>query len=113
MKTALVIERKENTAAIMKKMLADLGFDVTITHDEKSALESYQKNPPTVILTDFGAEQLLDRAVRGGASTVIFCSSECAPDKIQSALLQGAREYIMKPFDNDILQSKLMMAEVL
>jgi len=49
----------------------------------------------------------------GEAPRVIFCSVENDLGKIRQALEDGADEYIMKPFDSDIVASKLAMAGVL
>jgi two-component system, chemotaxis family, chemotaxis protein CheY len=37
----------------------------------------------------------------------VFCTTENDLNHIQQALAAGANEYIMKPFDADIIQSKL------
>ena len=37
---------------------------------------------------------------------VVFCSAESRPERIRLAIDQGAAEYIMKPFDGDIIASK-------
>jgi len=43
----------------------------------------------------------------GREPKVLFCSVETRADRIAEALSAGADEYVMKPFDGDILQSKL------
>jgi two-component system, chemotaxis family, chemotaxis protein CheY len=42
--------------------------------------------------------------------SVIFCTVETEVEKIQEALDAGAREYIMKPFDSDIIAMKFIEA---
>jgi two-component system chemotaxis response regulator CheY len=42
----------------------------------------------------------------GEAPTVLFCSAETHPDRISEALACGADEYIMKPFDSEIIEAK-------
>jgi len=49
----------------------------------------------------------------GVEARVIFCSVENDLDRIREALDEGASEYIMKPFDGDIVASKLALAGVL
>ena len=39
---------------------------------------------------------------------VVMCTTESGMDKIQTALESGADEYIMKPFDRDVLRDKLV-----
>jgi two-component system chemotaxis response regulator CheY len=38
---------------------------------------------------------------------VIFCTTENEFSKIQEALISGANEYVMKPFDEEIIRGKL------
>ena len=44
---------------------------------------------------------------------VLFCTAKDEPDHIHQAMSLGATEYIMKPFDLDILRSKLEVAGLL
>jgi two-component system, chemotaxis family, chemotaxis protein CheY len=76
---------------------------------------------PDVVLLDWnmpamnGLEFLRQlRAEPGGAAPrVVFCSVENDLDRIREALEAGADEYIMKPFDGDIVASKLALAGAL
>ena len=45
--------------------------------------------------------------------TVIFCTTENDMAHIEMAITSGAQEYIMKPFDEDILVGKLGQAGLL
>ena len=42
----------------------------------------------------------------GDEPKVVFCTTENDLAHIQEALSAGANEYIMKPFDSDIIQTK-------
>jgi two-component system chemotaxis response regulator CheY len=42
----------------------------------------------------------------GHSTKVVFCTTENDLAHIQEALEAGADEYIMKPFDSDIIQNK-------
>ena len=42
----------------------------------------------------------------GDAPKVVFCTTENGIDHISRALHAGANEYIMKPFDKDIVTAK-------
>ena len=43
----------------------------------------------------------------GDRPKVLFCTIETRPERIAEALAAGADDYVMKPFDGEILQSKL------
>jgi two-component system chemotaxis response regulator CheY len=42
----------------------------------------------------------------GGTPVVVFCTTENDTKHITEAIELGADEYIMKPFDSEIIQSK-------
>ena len=44
----------------------------------------------------------------GDAPRVVFCTTENDIAHIQRALAAGANEYIMKPFDSEIIESKFV-----
>jgi two-component system chemotaxis response regulator CheY len=48
----------------------------------------------------------LRKMAGGDAPKVVFCTTENDLAHIQEALSAGANEYIMKPFDSDIIQTK-------
>lgn len=51
------------------------------------------------------------RSLPGGdAPKVVFCTTENDIGKIARALRAGADEYIMKPFDREIVEAKLLQA---
>ena len=49
----------------------------------------------------------LRKAPGGDAPVVVFCTTENDLNHIQTALEAGANEYVMKPFDADIIRDKL------
>ena len=54
------------------------------------------------------------RLLPGGQQpVVVFCSTENDIDHIQEAITEGANEYIMKPFDSEILQTKFSQVGLL
>ena len=97
--------------------------DVDVIGQAGDALEAraaIKELNPDVVTLDIempnmnGLEFLrLLRAEPGGeVPKVIFCSVENDLERIREALDNGADEYIMKPFDGDIVASKLSMAGV-
>ena len=114
MKTCLHVDDSKAIRAIVRPILINLGFEVLEAADGAEALKACQAKFPTAILLDWnmpvmnGLEFLKAlRATPGGdAPIVIFCTTENKPQQIEEGILAGANEYIMKPFDQAILESK-------
>jgi two-component system chemotaxis response regulator CheY len=76
---------------------------------------------PEAILLDWnmpvmnGLEFLTElRKSKGGdAPVVVFCTTENDMSRIQAAIQAGANEYIMKPFDREILETKFAQVGLL
>lgn len=120
-KLCLVVDDSRVVRKVARRILEDLGFDVAEAADGVEALAWVRKAPPDVILLDWrmpamdGLEFLrqLRNEPEGRLPKVVFCSAETDLDRIREALASGADEYIMKPFDGDIVASKLAMAGAL
>ena len=115
MKTALVAFDSKPFNLILSKMLNDLGFTVITTLDYNEAIELCDKEHPDVFFIDWFLNkkeiQTLLKKITFKPS-LIFISKQTDKQIIAKALELGANEYIMKPFDSDILQSKLSMTGV-
>lgn len=114
MKTCLVVDDSRVVRMVARKILADLGFEIREAGDGRQAMDECRKVMPDAILLDWnmpvmsGIEFLRElRASEGGRDPkVVFCTTENDIQHIQEAITAGADEYIMKPFDSEILQSK-------
>jgi two-component system, chemotaxis family, chemotaxis protein CheY len=120
-KLCLVVDDSRVVRKVARRILEDLGFEVAEAGDGVEALAWVRTTLPDVVLLDWnmpamnGLEFLrqLRREPGGDAPRVVFCSVENDLDRIREALDEGANEYIMKPFDGDIVASKLALAGVL
>ena len=121
MKTCLVVDDSKVIRMVAKKILQELGFEVIEAADGSEALESCKINLPDSVLLDWnmpvmdGIEFLRAlRALPGGNSPiVVFCTTENDMDHIQQAIEAGANEYIMKPFDSEIIKAKFAQVGLL
>ncbi len=76
---------------------------------------------PDAVLLDWNMPVMngLDflRALRasdgGNAPIVVFCTTENDLNHIREAMEAGANEYIMKPFDGDIIETKFAQVGLL
>lgn len=121
MKTCLVVDDSRVVRSIARKILEELAFSVSEAADGVQASEACQKDMPVAILLDWnmpvmdGLEFLkhLRQMAGGDTPVVIFCTTENDISHIQRAMEAGANEYIMKPFDKEIIQSKLAQTGLL
>ena len=121
MKTCLVVDDSKVVRMVARKILEELGFEVAEAEDGQVALDMSMESIPDVVLLDWnmpvmsGIEYL--RALRvtdeGKKPVVVFCTTENDMSHIQEGIAAGANEYIMKPFDSDIIQSKFVQTGLL
>ena len=118
---ALVVDDSRMVRRVAARILRDLGLDVTEAETGREALDQCRLRMPDVMLLDWQVGDMdglgVLRALRdmegGGRAKVVFCTAERSPASILAALEAGADEYIMKPFDADIVHSKLVLCGVL
>lgn len=115
MKTCLVVDDSKVIRMVAKRIMSEFGFGTEEAEDGEDALQKCLKDMPDVILLDWnmpimnGLEFLkaLRKTPGGTAPKVVFCTTENDLEHITEAIQNGADEYIMKPFDSEIVQSKL------
>lgn len=103
MKTASIRIQNPTIRKLTHIMLSDLGFEIT------------DENPSVIVLgwSDEQPDTLNIISQMRQVAPVLICSNYHHPEKIRQALDMGANEYVMIPFDNDILQSKLIQMGLL
>ena len=114
MKTCLVVDDSSVIRKVARRILEDLSFTILEAEDGQQALEKCQETMPDAILLDWnmpvmdGYEFLRNlRMTPGGDKPkVVFCTTENDVAHIARALHAGANEYIMKPFDKEIVTAK-------
>ncbi|MGY4401357.1 response regulator [Bradyrhizobium sp. USDA 3315] len=114
MKTCLVVDDSGVVRKIARRILEGMEFTVIEAEDGAVALEACKRALPDAVLLDWnmpvmdGFEFLvqLRRMPGGDQPKVVFCTTENGIDHISRALHAGANEYIMKPFDKDIVIAK-------
>ncbi|WP_181706711.1 response regulator [Chthonobacter rhizosphaerae] len=114
MKHCLVVDDSSVIRKVARRILEDLSFAISEAEDGQQALESCRQQMPDAILLDWnmpvmdGLEFLAQlRKLDGGeAPKVVFCTTENDVGHIAKAIRAGANEYIMKPFDREIVEAK-------
>ncbi len=121
MKTSLIVDDSRVIRKVARQIFESLDFSCEEAEHGQQAVDACQKSMPDVVLLDWnmpvmdGMEFLcaLRKMPGGGAPCVVFCTTENDMKHIQDAMTNGANEYIMKPFDADIVQSKLLQLGVI
>jgi two-component system, chemotaxis family, chemotaxis protein CheY len=121
MKSCLVVDDSKVVRMVARKILEGLNFQIVEAENGKLAMEECVKDMPDAILLDWnmpvmsGIEFLRQlRKMEGGQTPiVVFCTTENDIQHIQEAITAGANEYIMKPFDSEIIESKFSQVGLL
>ncbi len=121
MKTCLVVEDSKVVRILARKILEELNVEVIEAADGKAACDACETAMPDAVLLDWNMPIMdgLDflralRQMKGGDSPiVVFCTTDNDRTHINEAITSGANEYIMKPFDSEIIQSKFTQAGLL
>ena len=114
MKRCLIVDDSRVVRTVAGRIVKDLSFSVSEAAHGAEALEMCRKEMPDAILLDWNMPVMngLDflRALRredhGKDPVVVFCTNENDAEHISEAIRAGANEYIMKPFDAEIVESK-------
>jgi two-component system chemotaxis response regulator CheY len=117
-RSCLVVDDSRVVRKVARRILEANGYDVEEAADGQQALEACRAGLPDIVLLDWNMP-VMDgitflRALREEFGPdnpmVIFCTTENDMAHIEMAMRSGAQEYIMKPFDEDILVGKLDQA---
>ena len=114
MKTCLVVDDSSVVRKIARRLLEEMGFQIIEAEDSAKAIDACKSAMLDAVLLDWnmpvmdGYEFLghLRRMPGGDAPKVVFCTTENGIDHISRAIHAGANEYIMKPFDKEIVLAK-------
>jgi two-component system chemotaxis response regulator CheY len=120
-KHCLVVDDSRVIRKVACRILETLQFATEEAEDGAAALDACRSRMPDVILLDWqmphmtGIEFLrsLRRQNDGTSPIVVFCTTENDVGHITEALNAGANEYIMKPYDREILEAKLAQVGLL
>ncbi|MCW8835617.1 MAG: response regulator [Rhodospirillales bacterium] len=121
MPTCLIVDDSKVIRMVAKKIVVELGFEPVEAADGQQALDACKNSLPDAVLLDWnmpvmdGIQFLIElRKLPGGtAPKVVFCTTENDLGHIQKAIESGADEYIMKPFDSEIVQAKFSQVGLL
>lgn len=115
---ALVIEDSRAMRSILAGILGDVGFEVALAADAEEALVILENDQDfELALVDWNLPAMsgldLVKTIRErpthGDIKLMMVTTETQIGRVREALETGADEYIMKPFDREMLLEKLVL----
>ena len=115
-KKVLIVDDSKAIRQIEKKYLQEMGFEVLEASNGEEALKVVQENPDIVlILLDWhmpimnGYEFLVKLRAnpKWKDIKVMMVTTENQQKSVVDAIMAGANEYLMKPFDKEMLETKI------
>ncbi len=114
MKQVLIVDDSAVVRKIARRILEGMGLRATEASDGGQALATCSFSMPDAIFIDSSVPVLdsceflrrLRRMPAGDRPKVVFCAGEYDVSQIARAMHAGASDFMMKPFDRDLLETK-------
>ncbi len=114
MKQVMVVDDSAVIRKVARRILEGLHFRTSEAEDGLNALAQCERAMPDVILLDWNMPELdgvgflraLRKLPNGDEPTVVYCMAENEVGQIARALHAGANDYMLKPFDYQLMKSK-------
>ncbi|MDA5193167.1 response regulator [Govanella unica] len=121
MKSCLIVDDSKVIRKVARRILEELNFDIHEAEDGQRALDQCGADMPDVVLLDWNMPVMngldflkaLRKMTGGDTPVVVFCTTENDMKHIAAAINAGADEYIMKPFDREIIEAKFAQVGLL
>lgn len=121
MKKCLVVDDSKVVRKVVRKIVENLGFEAHEACDGSEALSKTGEMKFDLIMLDWNMPVMdgmdffkkFKESANFEGCKVVFCTTENEMPKIQQAVSEGANEYIMKPFDENIVKDKLQQVGLL
>jgi two-component system, chemotaxis family, chemotaxis protein CheY len=115
---AIVVDDSSAMRAILRLILKQHGFEVVEAKNGRDGLQALQANGPVQLalidwnMPEMGGLELL-RGIRENHAfdtmRVMMVTTETDLLQVRKALVSGADEYVMKPFNREIIADKLKL----
>jgi two-component system chemotaxis response regulator CheY len=118
---ALVVDDSRAVRMIIREILRAMGTEVVEAADGRQALEQLRQDPEIeLVLVDWNMPVMdgleFIRVVRAQRCydrvRIVMVTTETESEQVTRALSAGANEYIMKPFNKEILVAKLGLLDL-
>lgn len=113
-RSCLIVDDSRMVRRVAGRIISELDFEPSEAENGQDAIAQCRMEMPDAILLDWNMPIMdglsfikhLRKTPGGDKPVVVFCTAERDIHKITTALDAGADEYVMKPFDSDIIRSK-------
>jgi len=120
-RSCLIVDDSRMVRRVAGRIVREMDFDPSEAENGQDAMALCRMKMPDAILLDWNMPIMdglsfikkLRTSPGGDKPIVVFCTAERDVSKITTALDAGADEYVMKPFDSDIIKSKFFEAGLL
>lgn len=114
---ALIVDDSKVVRSVTSSILKELGISSEEAENGEIALQKVNSKNYDLIMLDWNmpvmngpefmvaGKPILDKT----GTKVIFCTTETEMEKVAEAINKGASEYIMKPYNKEIVRDKLEM----
>jgi two-component system chemotaxis response regulator CheY len=118
MKTCLVVDDSNVIRKVARRILEEMKFEISEAEDGVQALDMCRVGLPDVVFLDLSMPRMdgmtflkeMRNLPGGSRPKVLFCTTEHDMAYINQALRAGADDFVMKPFDRDIIETKFHRA---
>lgn len=100
---------------LIKIILLDFGYDVTIAGNGKIAIENLQTNKYDIILMDLQMPEMNGfeatrqiRTVMNSKIPIIALTADVTSADVEKCIAAGMNDYVSKPIDEKVLYAKIM-----
>jgi two-component system, chemotaxis family, chemotaxis protein CheY len=115
-KPVLVVDDSQTTVRVVRSLLARIGFkDIDEAFNGMAALAKMTEKPYGIVIADWNMEPMsgyeLLKQVRAdprlATTRMILMTAELNASHVIAAKRAGASNYILKPFTDEVLRSKI------
>jgi diguanylate cyclase (GGDEF)-like protein len=111
----IVADDDENLCIILRETLRDAGYEVLVAHDGDHLVRMAQEHAPDLLLVDlmmptmdgFEAIRQLRNDTRTGHLPMLILTARSASAEVVTGFDTGADDYIVKPYDIDVLLARI------
>ena len=112
--TVLIVDDAEFMRVMLREILEDMDLDVVgEAADGIEAIEVFKRTRPEVVMLDItmprldGNEALTEILAEAPEAIVVMITALGQKDQVLTAIKAGARDFIIKPFDQERVQDTL------